>query len=264
MTNYNIITPITFTPLQNTLTALASRTSRLLANPNLVAIFWGRQWEDPAESRLRAEREGLIRFLDSVAPRLIQDIGNTYNALIQPQSITAPAGLSAAKTWLHPPDGDAGDSIITALLRNVALDQSLPRPTPDTLYLLYLPPGVDAVRVVAGRPHAEPIRQRSCVHFCSYHHLVDPGLGFPVTYAVIPYPKCDGCIQGKSTFDSLTYLTSHEIVNAVTDPEYGAGLFDPHHGEVCDPCARKPKRVDNYLVAQLWSPSANNGQGGCV
>jgi hypothetical protein len=76
--------------------------------------------------------------------------------------------------------------------------------------------------------------------------------------------------MASTSFDSLTTVVSHELLEAITDP--GVGLnrvawYDRDNGEIADICAftSSPARVTgadgvNYTVQRSWS----NRRGACV
>jgi hypothetical protein len=116
---------------------------------------------------------------------------------------------------------------------------AVPKPSGNTLYFLYLPPGV---RVVQGG-------SASCTAFCGYHN----DIGGQLFYAVMPYPGCQGCTGGFSVLDALTSTSSHELCEAITDPVPGRGWYDDHNGEIGDICAWKTKKLGPWTVQLEWS-----------
>jgi hypothetical protein len=73
----------------------------------------------------------------------------------------------------------------------------------------------------------------SCQAFCGYHSDISS----KTFYAVMPYPGCTGCTGELSAFDALTSTSSHELCEAITDPEPGLGWYDDTNGEIGDICA---------------------------
>ena len=137
-------------------------------------------------------------------------------------------------------------AVHTMLRRQIAKGGGVPRATPNTLYFVYIEPGV---RVVMGG-------SSSCQAFCGYHNSI----GRTIFYAVMPYPGCNGCLGGLSPFDALTSTSSHELCEAITDPVPGEGWYDDTNGEIGDICAWKTKTVGQYTVQLEWS----NRQNACV
>src|SRR5256886_12317716 len=100
----------------------------------------------------------------------------------------------------------------------IATDPAVAQPAPDSLYYVFLPPGVTADLEGAS----------SCVNFCGYHDAIDGKL----FYAVMPYPDCAGCAGGLSILDALTTTISHELSEAITDPIPRTGFYDDQNGEI--------------------------------
>lgn len=96
----------------------------------------------------------------------------------------------------------------------------------STVYGLYFPSGMK-ISTQGGM---------SCSSFCGYHgHFSYNGLD--IKYAVFPYTDCRACsMPGKQVIDILTIVTSHEIREAVTDPDLNA-WYDGSGYEADDKCA---------------------------
>ncbi len=160
---------------------------------------------------------------------------------------SAPAMIddSALETWL------AGK-----------IDAGSPFPPADanTLYAIFYPSGT-TVTMGGGT---------SCQAFNGYHSDFAHGGGY-VTYAVMP--RCPAMGPGVTLMDQLTSSTSHEFIEAATDPlpqdmPAWAELDGPHRsweyfggGESGDVCAQfgnvfyKPAGITN-LVQHTWSNMA--------
>jgi hypothetical protein len=139
------------------------------------------------------------------------------------------------------------DTAIRQMLeQQLAGKTSFPVAGPNTVYFVFLPPGV---AVAAGG-------DRSCQAFCGYHDHING----QVFYAVVPYPGCAGCLGGLGALDALTSISSHELAEAITDPVPPQGWYDDTHGEIGDFCAWQNKRLGRYTVQLLWS----NRSSGCV
>ncbi|HKW00524.1 MAG TPA: hypothetical protein VJN96_11905 [Vicinamibacterales bacterium] len=96
---------------------------------------------------------------------------------------------------------------------------------PDTVYGIYFPPGMKV-----------SLQGTSCSQFCGYHsHFTYNGL--QIRYAAFPYLDCSACkLSTLTVADMLTIVTSHEIREAVTDPQ-GNAWFDSSGYEADDKCA---------------------------
>ena len=100
------------------------------------------------------------------------------------------------------------------------------RPDPNTIFGVYFPAGM-RITLQGGA---------SCSSFCGYHgHFAYNGQD--IKYAVFPYTNCAACsLPGKAVADILTIVTSHEIREAVTDPDLNA-WYDAAGYEADDKCA---------------------------
>src|SRR5262249_42561926 len=100
------------------------------------------------------------------------------------------------------------------------------QPSSNTLYVVFVEPGV-VVDLGNG--------QTSANTFLAYHSSFTSN-GNAVRYAVIPYHGTGGNAQAPwltSAADSLTVSASHEIAEAITDPD-GTTWFDRSGNEVAD------------------------------
>jgi len=76
----------------------------------------------------------------------------------------------------------------------------------------------------------------SCSTFCGYHGHFNYG-GLDIRYAVFPYLNCSACkLSNLSVADMITIVASHEIREAVTDPQLNA-WYDDQGYEADDKCA---------------------------
>jgi hypothetical protein len=161
--------------------------------------------------------------------------------------------------------GDLLDSDVRTELANDLGNGVLPAPRVDaeggvdTLYVVYLPPGASLVG-----PGGSGI---SCAQFCGYHDTFSAG-GLKIPYAVIPDMTAAGCMQACGSGDALDHVTltsSHELAEAVTDPETHtasgvgrtgvAAWYDDANGEIGDICdlPGNAASIGGYAVQLLWS-----------
>src|SRR6266516_2905453 len=102
----------------------------------------------------------------------------------------------------------------------------------------------------------------SNTQFCAYHSNA-AYLGTPFTYTVLPEstPTNSGCGASSAGggFGNLTSMTSHELVESVTDPEVGSASafvsplawYDQSNGEVADIC--NGQQATLTLDASTWT-----------
>jgi hypothetical protein len=145
-----------------------------------------------------------------------------------------------------------------------------------TLYAIYFPIGV---HITVQNPGGSPAVLRSGRDFCAYHGTT-PMSTVEAYYSVLPdfstglMPSM--CVNTPTEFQSVTGVSSHELAEAITDPEVGltAGnirpplaWYDPqgNNGEAGDICNFIDGTVTGgdgltYTVQKIWS----NYQGACV
>ena len=212
----------------------------------------------------------LIPWLDSeyntvapVAPKTNQRIG--YGHFLGLYSI-APKIKSQ----------NLSDQQIQTELANQIAAGSLPAPSRDavgqnnTYYAVFFPPHYR----ISLAPGAA-----SCDYFCAYHGTIAnaKGLG-TVAYGVHPDMQagsgCDiGCGDSTSVFSRSTSVASHELVEALTDPNVGIpqtiaapiAWYDPANGEIGDICNGTTTTFqgcdgETYSVQTEYS----NGQRDCI
>ena len=176
-----------------------------------------------------------------------------------------------------PSAGNNGSTISDTQIQSELLAQitagHLPAPTndaagnPNTLYMIYFPPGKTITQGGSS----------SCVGggFCAYHGTTSSTLNSKhVLYGVLPDMQAgSGCSTGcgtSTTFGNYTSVTSHELVEALTDADVGIATtfgpplawYDMTNGEIGDICnAQQGSYVANgttYTVQLEFSNSASN------
>jgi hypothetical protein len=124
------------------------------------------------------------------------------------------------------------------------------QPDSQTIYGVYFPSGMK-ITLQGGT---------SCSAFCGYHgHFAYNGQD--IKYAVFPYTDCRACsLPGKAVADMLTIVTSHEIREAVTDPDLNA-WYDAAGYEADDKCAWH--NLYQLNTGKFWvQPEYSNGLAG--
>ena len=214
---------------------LTYRNGPLLTAVEVCTIFWGAAWHNAPAAILVGQ---LNAFFDAILTSALIDQLGEYSvpgAAIGHGSRVTSSVLDTVPTTPSLTDQQLRDALRSAL-------PSLPAPTPNGLYSIFLPPNV-AVVMDGGR---------SCQAFCGYHDAIDN----QIFYAVLPYPGCSPCVGDLDEFDALTSTASHELAEAITDPVPGTGWYDDTHGEVGDICAWRTKRLGDYVVQLEWSNAA--------
>jgi hypothetical protein len=214
---------------------LTYRNGPLMTSVQVFTIFWGSAWTKDPQKPLVAQ---VNQFFDSILGSALIDQLTEYNVTGKTIKHGKRTGTRTV-TAMQPASSTSDAAIQRFLQQQISANAKVPRPGANTLYFLFLPPGV---RVVQGGA-------ASCQAFCGYHNATSSG----IFYAVMPYPGCTGCRGDLTVFDALTSTSSHELCEAITDPIPGAGWYDDANGEIGDICAWQTKKVGAYTVQLEWS-----------
>ncbi|MFO0801989.1 MAG: Ig-like domain-containing protein [Gemmataceae bacterium] len=143
------------------------------------------------------------------------------------------------------------DASIQARLKSDIASGLVPAPDANRLYVVYVEPNV-AVNLGNGQGTTQQ-------GVLGYHGAFAGSNGATIRYAVIAYPggSVGNSSLGTSAVDQLTAVTSHEVAEAVTDPDVNfgrLGWYDPQRGEIGDITENNPNalvRLDGYLVQEV-------------
>jgi MYXO-CTERM domain-containing protein len=144
------------------------------------------------------------------------------------------------------------DSAMGAYLDGLISAGKIPAPDDNTIYQIYFPAAVTIT--LQGK--------LSCNYFCAYHSGWDHG-NQHARYSVIPdvtmAPCKGGCGSSTTQFNNLTSVSSHELIEAVTDPDGNSAWVDTTSGcgEIGDICNAQQGTVAGYTVQKEWSNKNN-------
>jgi hypothetical protein len=219
---------------------LTYRNGPLLSSVEVFTIFWGTAWQHSPQSDNLTKINSFFDFIltspliDQLAEYSVPQYPITHGKRVGTTTLTTPALRKSVS-----------DSQLQHLLQQeITTNKAFPAPTKNTLYFIYLPPGVSVTQGGS----------RSCQAFCGYHNDIHS----QIFYAVMPYPGCNGCLGTLATLDALTATSSHELCEAITDPIPGQGWYDDVNGEIGDICAWKTKKLGDYTIQLEWSNQANS------
>jgi hypothetical protein len=221
---------------------LTYRGGPLLTNIEVFTVFWGAPWLDPANS---AFIQQMNSFFDTILASALMDQLAEYS--VPGKTIGRGVLLGTRTETANSPGKSVTDAAIQNFLQSLISAGTLPAPSSNSLYFIFLPPGTVVRQGGAA----------SCKDFCGYHDTISDGNIF---YAVMPFPGCSGCLGSLDTFPALTSTSSHELCEAVTDPIPGQGWYDDNNGEIGDICAWKTKQLANYTIQLEWS----NANSACI
>jgi hypothetical protein len=240
----NVQTPLRIVPLHPGQRAAAVGTPQLtyrggplLASAEVVAIFWGKAWEDAANAALLTKMND---FFDYILTSKLLDQLSEYS--VAGQTIGHGKRTGSLNLTTSEPGNTVTDAAIQSMLQNQLAAGTLPAKNANSLYFVFLPPGTQVTQGGSA----------SCKDFCGYHDATSD----QTYYAAMPYPGCTGCEGGLAVADALTSTSSHELCEAITDPIPGQGWYDDSYGEIGDICAWKTKTLGAYTVQLEWSNAA--------
>jgi hypothetical protein len=146
-------------------------------------------------------------------------------------------------------------SDVTSELQQQIAAGVLPYPDTNTMYFVYIPSTV----TVTDSPGSS-----SCATWCGIHQTMD-FQGAEVPFAVLGDMTTGGCSTGcgagSTAFQHQTSVTSHELVEAITDTDVGilsntwrpVAWYDLVGGEIGDLCNGLGATIGAYTVQQQFS-----------
>ena len=216
----------------------------LLTAVNAQAVYLGSDWQNT--STLQTQKGQLDQFVSTLVSGSYMDMLTNAGYNVGRGTSTAGAidNLTLSKT------SGVTDSQIQADIQSMISAGQVQAPTADNLYIVYVEPGV-VIKTSFGASNTA---------FLGYHgafagHTAG-GAAADIHYAVIAYPGApnfSATSQGfASNLDDLTAVSSHEVAEAVTDPNvnYKAlGWYDDQlNGEIGDLAVGHYSTLSGFLV----------------
>jgi Ca2+-binding RTX toxin-like protein len=237
---------ILFTPQNGAETANDGGGGRLgTVSPGmpLYSIFWGSYWTTSAGSALQSQIEDSLDYIFYFPP---------YLSGLHQYGVPNPAFLPGSGTYMvnntSDPANSFSDSDVQNVIENAIANQNLPDSdsySNEGLYLVFTPPGIS---------YSDP-------NLAGYHGVshFNEGL-FGLDGDTRHYAWCGD--PGTGGLPSYTYITSHEVMEAMTDPNGDAIQVLPRNSsawnEICDNEAQNyTALINNYLVQSFWSQADN-------
>jgi hypothetical protein len=226
-------------------------------NAKVYVVWWG----DPAKINpaITAAKGGIADFYAGVLNSSYMDWLNEYNTTVNAQA-GAHNGMpgtgqrigrgnyAGTLTLANVPSGNVTDAQIVSTIDQALDAGTLPPPDDNTLYALYFPKGVTIS--LDGTT--------SCRGFGAYHNATMETQRHAVYYLVMP--DCGG------SFNSITSVSSHELIEAVSDsvptagsmPDYPQAWNDSMGYELGDLCegptsaATVTTALGTFTVQKMW------------
>jgi hypothetical protein len=212
--------------------SLVNHGGHQIPNAGFFAVYWNSTVANSAGAQgygtLRSEIAAFAQSFADGVPYSPSDPSADYTIV---QQYGAADAISPVLFWAgdlvdsQPRQGSFSDSKIRSYLAGL-FSSGRVLANADTIYGVYFPSGM-RITTQGGT---------SCSAFCGYHgHFAYNGQD--IKYAVFPYTDCRACsLSGKAVADMLTIVSSHEIREAVTDPDLNA-WYDAAGYEADDKCA---------------------------
>jgi hypothetical protein len=209
----------------------------LLQNVQIESVFYGQNWY--SDQNLYQSTGSIDGYLNDITQSSYMDVLNEYGA-------GRGNFLDGVINLSNPPRGSVvDDTEIQSMLATGIRQGIFDAPTPNQLYFVFTTPNV---LVTAGGDNSQQ-------NFLGYHSTFsDPALG-PIYYAVIPHPVGNADIGGFNAFQQQTDVSSHELAEAVTDPDGQTGWRDysVREGEIGDLAVNNYALLHGYVVQAVYS-----------
>ncbi|MGZ3457740.1 MAG: hypothetical protein ACXU86_04460, partial [Archangium sp.] len=224
---------------------------KVIANAKIAVVFWGPNVNSTVTS-------GIGGFYTAVTNSAYFDWLSEYNT--GSQSIGRGSLLGTYTISPSQTSGTIDDTAIQTELNNQINAGHLPAPDGNTLFMTYFPPGMTITQGGSS----------SCVSggFCAYHGTFNATRG-ETYYGIMPdMGSGSGCATGcgnSTMFNNMTSVSSHEMIEAVTDAEVGLATvvgaplawYDSTNGEIGDICNAQQGSIAGYTVQKQWDNATN-------
>jgi hypothetical protein len=243
----------------------------VISNVNIVKVLYGTgtftsEVSDPSST----DGTSINSFYNGATNSTYFDWLSEYNTTVSGGTQqTIGRGTFGQQIQIAPAAGNNGSTVddtnIQAELHSQILAGHLPAPTGNTLYTLYFRANQTITQGGSS----------SGVAFCAYHGTVAASGGVAeFYYSVLPDFTSGGMTTGcgnGTRFQNETSVSSHEMIEAVTDAEVGLATtnapplawYDNTYGEIGDICNGQQQAITGgdgraYTVQQEFSNVQNN------
>jgi hypothetical protein len=201
--------------LMSTLVTSPNPQAPIIPNVQIETVYLGSAWTGPpsnpeVSAELTAEAQDLNQFFGTITNSPYMDGLSQYSMTTASGTVIRPGYGSFARTDFVPGQPVANPTVpeagIQAVLANEILSGRLDAPNGNTLYMVFMPPGVEDAQDVGH----------------TGHHLSFPYGSGTAYYATVEHPLTGvnptGGAGNATNFQKLTEIASHEMVEAITDP----------------------------------------------
>jgi hypothetical protein len=223
---------------------------QVLDKPEVYVVTWGK---DIPESTRHKLRDYFKAEVGNGSPTM--SMLSEYNTPTQKITFGEFKGVVVDED--APPLASVTDQQIEAELSRLVDTWKLPtNVSGNKLFMVYFPPGV--------------LPNGACTQYCAYHSTYTRN-NRTLYYGVMPDLSANGCELGcgphADPVDNLLSVSSHEMVEAITDPGVGLafdyapplGWYDANNGEISDICQIFPDAVERgYPMSRQWSNAGDS------
>ncbi|KAJ3251336.1 hypothetical protein HK103_002461, partial [Boothiomyces macroporosus] len=198
----------------------------VISNVKVFTIFWGGQSNVQYASQIN-------QFYTGVTNSALFDMLAQYDT---PTQNIGRGSFIGSYDYTAGAKGTLDDSTIQSTLQSLISSGKVPAADANTYYAIHFAPGVSITQGGSS----------SCQEFCAYHGTIKQGSGY-IYYGIIPDQggNCaGGCGSDSNPFNNLCSVSSHELIEATTDPAVGLATanaaplawYDANNGEIGDIC----------------------------
>jgi hypothetical protein len=223
----------------------------VLAHVKIVSLFWGPNVNSTVTSKI----DGFYQAAVVDTPFL--DWLSEYNTPTQSIGRGSRSGPSITFTPANQSTTLSDADIAAELAFQINTNPSIPAPDTNTLYALAFPPGITIIgpggtmQLCKAPP---PPSETPCAYHANSLQTIH-GQSQTIWYSIMPDFSTGGCSGGcglQTMFDNFTTVASHELVEAITDPNSTPGSSNPGwQPEIADPCEPRTQRLADDATAPI-------------
>jgi len=224
---------------------------KVLRSLDLVPVYVGAYWQTLPGKRDRARN-------DAAMAALVKDPGHTG---IWKEYGASPGTASPSKVLAGVTHRDWSKQDVEALIEAQVRAGNLDASDPERVFTLVLPPGATLRDGEAS----------STAGLGGFHGNVTARDGHPVYYAVVVYSqrtgdRVNGIDFTGTPIDNVTITESHEITEAVTDPDVGLAIQtgDPNYLGWYDDTTPMQRRDGTAVLDSFGRPMRGKGEIGDI
>ncbi len=259
---------------QRLVPALTPNSHLVIPHVEIHSVYYGQDW---ASSSGQTNMKQLDGFLQDVA-------GSSYMSMLGEYGVgkgtfaghdvvsdkSSPYGFTWWKSFFGT-NIQVSEKQITDMLSAQINNHNLPESNGTQLFIVYLPPNVtsqyDLNNSFFAHHQTFQMPYQHTLNFGFFH--LNYSTTDSVYYAVVDNPVGNPTIAGLNQFQQQTEVTSHELAEAVTDPDLSSGWHDAKFKEIGDLAnlqygtfstfSTRDFQSHSYTVQKEWSNYSGAG-----